>query len=102
MNSGVVPVSIESDAAVVVKWINGGEYLCSDIGSIIVDIRNLLSHLCCASVAFVPRKANQVAHFLAKHAFHCVEDMFWLEDFLLGIIHSRTNEHGNTVPNICP
>ncbi|KAK3231660.1 hypothetical protein Dsin_003541 [Dipteronia sinensis] len=80
IDSGLNPVIVESDAAVVVKWINGGDILYSEIGVIISDIKNLLQQIHCAAVTFVPRSANQVAHCLAKYALSCNEDRYWLEE----------------------
>ena len=53
----------------------------SEIGNIINDIHILMVQASCSSILFVPRKANQVAHVLAKNSLSCVEDMFWLEEF---------------------
>ena len=80
-DSGLVPCRIDSDAEVVVGWITSQVCLCSDVGSIISDICVLLKYMHCNSVNFDPRKANQIAHVLAKNGLSCVEDMFWLEDF---------------------
>ncbi|KAK3198821.1 hypothetical protein Dsin_022236 [Dipteronia sinensis] len=80
IDSGLNPVIVESDAAVVVEWINGGDILYSEIGVIISNIKNLLQQIHCAAVAFVPRSANQVAHCLAKYALSCNEDRYWLEE----------------------
>ena len=80
-DTGFIPCRIDSDAAVVVGWINNRKPLCSDVGIIIADIQAMLEQVPCVSVNFVPRKANQVAHVLAKNSLSCVEDLFWLEDF---------------------
>ena len=75
------PCRLESDAKVVVGWINSSKPLCSEIGSVIYDIRVLCNQVCCSSIEFVSRLANQVAHVLAKNSLSYVEDMFWLEEF---------------------
>ncbi|KAK0595025.1 hypothetical protein LWI29_002683 [Acer saccharum] len=80
LDSGLTPCRIDSDAEIVVAWINRAVPLCSDIGIVLMDIQNLLQLNFCLSVNFVPRKANRVAHVLAKNGLSCVEDMFWLED----------------------
>ncbi|KAK2657606.1 hypothetical protein Ddye_010658 [Dipteronia dyeriana] len=73
---------IESGAEVVVGWINSKNPLCSKIGVVIDDIHVLLEQVHCGSINFVSRKANQVAHMLAKNGISFVENMFWLEEFL--------------------
>ncbi|KAI9156288.1 hypothetical protein LWI28_003813 [Acer negundo] len=79
-DTGLYPCQADSDASVVVNWINNGSILVSEIGSVINDIHILLGQARCESVNFVPRLANQVAHMLVKNAFSLVEDMFWPED----------------------
>ncbi|KAK2638398.1 hypothetical protein Ddye_026193 [Dipteronia dyeriana] len=75
IDSGLYPIMVESETAVVVDWINGGDTLYSEIGVIISDIKNLLQLTQCTAVAFIPRSANQVAHCLAKYDLSCNEDM---------------------------
>ncbi|KAK3198881.1 hypothetical protein Dsin_022296 [Dipteronia sinensis] len=58
IDTGLNPIIVESDAAVVVEWINCGDVLYSEIGVIISDIKNLLQQIQCAAVAFAPRSAN--------------------------------------------
>ena len=62
-------------------WINGEIDLCSEVGIIISDIKNMLLQIQCVAVSFVPRLANKVAHCLAKYALSCSEDRFWLEEY---------------------
>ena len=81
IDSGLFPCCVESDAKVVVDWINSNKVLFSDIGSVISDIRRLCLQARCGSFLFVPRKANQIVHVLAKNSLSCDEDMFWLEEF---------------------
>ncbi|KAK2656328.1 hypothetical protein Ddye_009380 [Dipteronia dyeriana] len=52
----------------------------SDIGIIVHDILSLLGNFRECSVVFVPRKANMVAHFLAKEGLFSESDDFWLEE----------------------
>ena len=80
IDTGLNPITVESDAAVVVNWINGELDLLSEVGTIITDIKYLLHQIQCVAVTFVPRLANMVAHCLAKFALSCDEDRFWLED----------------------
>ena len=72
---------LESDAAIVVKWINDGSHLDSSYGNILVEISKLITSLNIVSVAHVPRVANTVAHGLAKNALKVADDLFWMEDF---------------------
>ncbi|KAK3206766.1 hypothetical protein Dsin_020812 [Dipteronia sinensis] len=78
---GIFPCVIESDAAVVVKWINEDSHWDSISGNILVEISALVSGLHVISVSHIPRLANNVAHGLAKSALMVVEDRFWMEEF---------------------
>ncbi|KAK1572375.1 hypothetical protein Q3G72_031792 [Acer saccharum] len=83
----LLPISVLF-AAVVVKWIVDGSHLDSAFGAILEDIavlRSLCGDMC---VQFAPRKANQVAHALAKQALKNVDDFFWLEEFPLCAAHA--------------
>ncbi|KAK3211950.1 hypothetical protein Dsin_016656 [Dipteronia sinensis] len=80
-DAGMLPCVLESDAAVVVKWIKEGSHLDSLSGLILVEILGLLSSMGDVPINFVPRLANQAAHCLAKYALTCSVDKFWMEDF---------------------
>ncbi|KAK2642392.1 hypothetical protein Ddye_024155 [Dipteronia dyeriana] len=81
LDTGLSPCRIDSDAEVIVNWINIGVVIFSKVGSVIDDIRLLLDQVLCVSFNFVPRTANQVAHMLAKNGLACDENLFWLEEF---------------------
>lgn len=76
LESGLQPVVIESNEAMVVKWINDDREFYSNIGLVLLVIRMLQQLIRCASVCFVPILANQVAHHLAKLALVNVETIF--------------------------
>ncbi|KAK2654944.1 hypothetical protein Ddye_007996 [Dipteronia dyeriana] len=78
--AGLFPCMLESDAEVVVGWINNVTPLCFEIGVVIMDIQNLLKLDIYISINFVSRKTNYIAHVLAKNDLSCVEDMFWLKE----------------------
>ncbi|KAK0577517.1 hypothetical protein LWI29_034297 [Acer saccharum] len=59
--AGLYPCMVDSDAEVVVGWINSKSSYCSEIGTVLNDIRVLLNRMHCISVNFVSRKAIQVA-----------------------------------------
>ncbi|KAK3187896.1 hypothetical protein Dsin_027457 [Dipteronia sinensis] len=80
-DSGLLPCVLESDAAVVVKWINDESHLDSECGGLILDILELISCMNGVLVNFVLRLANQVAHGLAQNGLVCAEDAFWMEEF---------------------
>ncbi|KAK3230547.1 hypothetical protein Dsin_002428 [Dipteronia sinensis] len=80
---GLSPCTIESDATVVVKWINDGGHLESASGVILTDISLLISNLCVVSVKHVPRLANCVAHGVVKLVLTGIEDLFWIEATVL-------------------
>ncbi|KAK3222944.1 hypothetical protein Dsin_009969 [Dipteronia sinensis] len=62
---GLLLVTIESDAAMVVKWTNKGSHCGADVGLVLDDIVAMSRSLGCGLISFVPQKANQVVHFLA-------------------------------------
>jgi ribonuclease HI len=71
---GLAPCMLETDAAVVVKWINDGSHLDSPCGNVLAEISSLISSLNIIYVSFVPRLANNVAHGLAKNALKVVKN----------------------------
>ncbi|KAK3189610.1 hypothetical protein Dsin_029171 [Dipteronia sinensis] len=78
---GLFPCVIESDAAIVVKWINKDGHRDSISGNILAEISALVSGLHVNPVSHIPRLANNVTHGLAKFALMVVEDRFWMEEF---------------------
>ena len=60
--------------------LNSNEIPLSDICLIISDIHCLLETSPICKVFFVPRKANMVAHSLAKFGLYLEHDRFWLEE----------------------
>ncbi|KAK3188775.1 hypothetical protein Dsin_028336 [Dipteronia sinensis] len=56
--SGLRPMMVESDAHVVVGWINDGSQTCSDVEMIIADIYELLRAMNRISVSYVPQKSQ--------------------------------------------
>ncbi|KAK2649537.1 hypothetical protein Ddye_017026 [Dipteronia dyeriana] len=81
MEDGLNPLLVESDAAMVVKWINDVCHKSSDVGIILTDILDFLKAQWCVSIQYVLRDGNRVAHLLAKNVFRCVKDMYWTEDY---------------------
>ncbi|VFQ67193.1 unnamed protein product [Cuscuta campestris] len=63
---GLTELEVFSDCSRVVDAINGESTFLSYIGSIISDCRGLLSQFNYATLSFVPRTSNVVAHVLAK------------------------------------
>ncbi|KAK0593300.1 hypothetical protein LWI29_034527 [Acer saccharum] len=78
---GLFPCVLESDAEVVVKWILNGSHLDSAVDAILEDIAVLRKECGDLKVVFTPRRANLVAHVLARQALKNVDDFFWLEEF---------------------
>ncbi|KAK3225380.1 hypothetical protein Dsin_005242 [Dipteronia sinensis] len=72
---------IESDTLGVVNLINGKETPLADIGILLCDISDLLCSVPIVVVSFVSRKANMVAHTLAKMGLTSSDDQFWLENY---------------------
>ncbi|KAK1581615.1 hypothetical protein Q3G72_007412 [Acer saccharum] len=81
MESGLLPLVIESDAQHVVNLINSDISVSSDIGLVIYDIRDCMRHVRIESILFVPRTVNVVAHNLAKYALLNLGSQFWLDSY---------------------
>ncbi|KAK1552288.1 hypothetical protein Q3G72_013826 [Acer saccharum] len=81
VDTGLVPVDLVSDAAVVVGLVNDMKEHGSEIGLVIDAIRKLMLALPSSVLRFAPRATNFVAHKLAKFALVSDVDCVWLEDF---------------------
>ncbi|KAK3224549.1 hypothetical protein Dsin_011574 [Dipteronia sinensis] len=80
IESGLRPIMVESDAALVVKWINVGSFLDSNVGLILSDIRSLIHEAICVEIGYTYRNYDKVAHVLVKNVLLCEEDRYWLEE----------------------
>ena len=78
VDGGFLPAVLESDAKGVVELINSGSCIFSDIGVVISDIVALAS-TSNISIVFIPRKANEAAHALAKLALSFSSVHLWQE-----------------------
>ncbi|KAK3188605.1 hypothetical protein Dsin_028166 [Dipteronia sinensis] len=78
---GLSPCGFESDAEVVVGWINDRNLLESVCGVILSDIISLVDNMDGVCFDYVPRQGNRVAHLRAKHALLLTEDRFWMEEY---------------------
>ncbi|KAK0600006.1 hypothetical protein LWI29_010661 [Acer saccharum] len=65
-DSGLFPCVLVSEAQVVVNWIVKGGHQDAECGMVLANIDTLRLEVGGLDVAFTPRKANQVAHILAK------------------------------------
>ncbi|KAF5450430.1 hypothetical protein F2P56_030784 [Juglans regia] len=83
----------EGDAKAVIMAVKGDEENFSYFGSLIDDIRNVLSFRKSWSLQFDYRDKNTVAHNLAKAALHIVEEKVWIEivpDFIVNsLVYDR-------------
>ncbi|KAK3211234.1 hypothetical protein Dsin_015940 [Dipteronia sinensis] len=78
---GSSPCYVESDAEVVVRWINESSHLDSMCGAILAEIILSSSEMIGLCFNYVPRQANQVAHLLAKNALLLTANRFWMEEY---------------------
>ncbi|KAK2653789.1 hypothetical protein Ddye_013645 [Dipteronia dyeriana] len=78
---GTLPTVIESDARGVVKLINSGKTIFTEISLVCSDTVSRLSDGSISRVYYVPRRTNIVAHSLAKLAITVDYDRFWVESF---------------------
>ena len=80
-DTGLVPLDLVSDAAVVVGMVNDMKDHDAEIGLVIAAIRRMMVRLPSCVLKFAPRATNFVAHTLAKKALCSSQDYVWLEDF---------------------
>ena len=66
IDCGLSPCVVESDAEVVIKWINGKRQFESSYGAILSDIWSLSNDMRGVSFVFARRLSNCVAHILTK------------------------------------
>ncbi|BFG23550.1 hypothetical protein CerSpe_098240 [Prunus speciosa] len=78
---GFSSILIESDSQGVVNDVKKDEEesWASD-GHLIDDIKRSLQHFEEVTISFSPRRCNQVAHFLARHALNCDTMVTWIEE----------------------
>ncbi|KAK3212575.1 hypothetical protein Dsin_017281 [Dipteronia sinensis] len=77
VDSGLLPVVVETDAFNVVKQVNLRIISNTEIENVICDIQHLVRSV------NVPRKANVVAHGLAQMNMSITEDHFWIQEVRL-------------------
>ncbi|KAL5745280.1 hypothetical protein ACOSP7_026426 [Xanthoceras sorbifolium] len=92
IETGLLPVCVESDAEFVVNLISSKAALISEIGVVIEEILHLLAMHLVSSARFIPKVANQVAHQLAKFDLSFVNEFVWLEDCSLYVENLVLND----------
>ena len=80
IDAGFTNLIIEGDNVVVMKSIMSPRANQSRLGHIIHDIQWLAQGLRCVRFNCVNRRANSMAHALARYAKNVMEDMFRMED----------------------
>jgi ribonuclease HI len=86
--AGFFNVLFEGDANQVVNDINHGSLNLLTAGHFIEGIISEMQGLRHASLVYVGKKANNMAHCLAKDACSKVVDLVWLEDIPHCILHA--------------
>ncbi|KAL5768360.1 hypothetical protein ACOSQ2_015143 [Xanthoceras sorbifolium] len=79
-DSGLWPISVESNSLVVVNLIASKIVPLSDVGTIIYDILQLMDSNPGIFIAYIGRKSNTVTHVLAQHCTSVEGVLVWLED----------------------
>ena len=80
IEAGFSRLVIEGDNATMMNAISCSADNNSLLGHIFEDIHNLIRGLEYASISYVKRGDNTVAHSLACHARNISDEMYWLED----------------------
>ncbi|KAL5765268.1 hypothetical protein ACOSQ2_017862 [Xanthoceras sorbifolium] len=78
---GLLPLLVETDSLNVSRLCNGNLLSRSDVENIIFDIQSLMSSLNIASISFISRLRNGVAHSIAKKAFDLDVPCLWTCSF---------------------
>ena len=78
-------VIVETDSLIAVKAILSRDEGISYFYSLAKDCRDLLQFLSNIALTFVPREANQFAHFISRNAIHVDEYAVWGGPFDLGL-----------------
>nr|XP_023929250.1 uncharacterized protein LOC112040593 [Quercus suber] len=81
VDAGFSRLIIEGDNSNVIHAIYSFEENTSLYGDVVDDIRHLIRGLHWSEVCCIRRGGNRVAHALAQHARHTLdEDLYWMED----------------------
>ena len=81
IDCGLFPCVFESDAKVVVRWINEKSHMDSTYGGVLEDIIYASTEMNDVRFGFIHRQGNQVAHLLANNALFLRENRYWMEEF---------------------
>ncbi|KAK3189626.1 hypothetical protein Dsin_029187 [Dipteronia sinensis] len=79
--SGSCPIIVESDAQVVVSFINSDFPIHDEMGLVIWDIKDFLKKVSGNVVVYASREGNAVAHNLMKFGLSIVQDHFWMDSY---------------------
>ncbi|XP_041009383.1 uncharacterized protein LOC121253437 [Juglans microcarpa x Juglans regia] len=86
LHLGISKVVLKSDYLLMVEALANSEDSLSSQGNLLKEVRNLLSHFNKYQVQHVIRGGNQVAHFLAKHAWSVYDLEMWM-GFVPSFLH---------------
>ncbi|KAK0576028.1 hypothetical protein LWI29_027236 [Acer saccharum] len=76
IDTGLLPVLVESNVLEVVNLINSGKDISAKVGLYVGDIRELLLCNSGCSIGYAFRKENVVTHNISKLALSAVEDCY--------------------------
>ncbi|KAK9991615.1 hypothetical protein SO802_026600 [Lithocarpus litseifolius] len=81
MDAGFSRLIIEGDNSNVIHAISSSVENTSLYSNVVDDIRHLIRGLLWSNICCIRRGGNRVAHVLAQHARHALdEDLYWIED----------------------
>ena len=80
IKAGFSELMIEGDNANVIRAISSPLANKSLLGHVYEDIRSYFGGLHSASISWVRRGGNMIAHLLAQYARNISDEMYWLED----------------------
>ncbi|KAK9993463.1 hypothetical protein SO802_023166 [Lithocarpus litseifolius] len=81
VDAGFSRLVIKGDNSNAIQAISSSEENTSLYGNVVEDIRHLIRGLLWSDICCIRRGENRVAHALAQHARHALdEDLYWVED----------------------
>ena len=81
VDAGFSRLIIEGDNSNVIHAISSSKENTSLFSNVVDDIRHFIRGLLWSEVCYIRRDGNRVAHALAQHARHTLdEDLYWMEE----------------------
>lgn len=84
---GLHQIVFEGDALNEVKEVNSKDVNWVWYGQKIEDLKQFFGSMVTRQIQFIPRSGNQATHIMAKLALHFVDELVWIQEGPLEIMH---------------